>query len=77
MQIPEQNSKKAKRVNIGLSGDLHAQAKIIAILKQCPLSKYLEACIEKGMKSDQKIIESLRIGENKKQQPSKEQDDEP
>ncbi len=45
-----------KRVNIGLEENLHAQAKIIAIMKKVPLSKYLEACIEKVTQNDQKII---------------------
>ena len=52
-----------KYVNIGLKKEAHAQAKIIAILKNTSLSKYLEYCIEKVMKEDKKIMEHL----NKKQ----------
>ncbi len=46
-----------KRVNLGLEEDVHTQAKIIAIMKKVPLSKYLESCIGKATQSDQKILE--------------------
>ncbi len=48
---------KMKRVNIGLEENVHTQAKIIAIMKKVPLSKYLESCIGKATQSDQKILE--------------------
>jgi predicted HicB family RNase H-like nuclease len=48
-----------KRVNIGLEEELHAKAKIIAILKKTSLSKYLENCIKEAMKEDKKIFEEL------------------
>ncbi len=66
MQNQEQNAKKVKRVNIRLSGDIYAQTKIIAVLKQFSFSKYLKSCIGKEMKADQKIIENLKINETKK-----------
>ena len=52
---------KMKRVNIGLKDDMHAQAKIIAILKRVSMSQYLESCIEEAMNADRKLLENLKI----------------
>lgn len=53
-----------KRVNINLKKDVHSQAKIICILKNIHLNQYLEACVEKAIKEDQKILQMLRIENN-------------
>ncbi|MEK6969440.1 MAG: hypothetical protein AABW48_03355 [Nanoarchaeota archaeon] len=53
-----------KRVNISLRKDVHSQAKIICILKNVHLNKYLELCIEKAIKEDQKILQVLKIENN-------------
>jgi hypothetical protein len=50
-----------KRVNITLRKDTHSQAKIISVLKSIPLNKYLELCINKGVKGDQKILGMIRV----------------
>lgn len=50
-----------KRVNIILKKEIHSQAKIISVLKNVPLNKYLESCIKQGVKDDQKILETIKI----------------
>lgn len=50
-----------KRVNITLRKETHSQAKIISVLKSIPLNKYLESCINKGVKGDQKILGMIRV----------------
>ena len=52
-----------KRVNICLRKEAHSQAKIISILKNVHLNKYLELCIEKAIKEDQNILQMLIINE--------------
>ncbi|MBU1202216.1 MAG: hypothetical protein KKA51_06960 [Nanoarchaeota archaeon] len=49
-----------KRINIALKDELHAQTKIISVLKNIPLTKYLEQCIEKGMQEDKKLMEKIK-----------------
>lgn len=49
----------AKRVNIGLKEDVHTQAKLLAVLKQVPLGKYLEKAIEDAVKKDKKMLEEV------------------
>lgn len=56
---------KEKRVNVGLKEDVHSQAKIIAILKGIQLGKYLEQCIEKGMEQDRKVLEKIKLKDEK------------
>jgi len=60
MAKEKEKASSKKFVNIGLSPELHEQAKIISILKKVPLGKYLESCIEKSMKDDKKILEKIR-----------------
>ncbi len=48
-----------KRVNIDLRKELHSQAKIISILKNIPLNKYLELCIEKALEKDKTLLQEL------------------
>jgi len=45
-----------KRVNIDLRKELHSQAKIISILKNISLNKYLEDCIEKALQQDEDLL---------------------
>jgi hypothetical protein len=45
-----------KRVNIGLKDEIHKQAKIISILNDVKLGKYLEGIIEKAVEKDLKSI---------------------
>ena len=49
-----------KRVNIGLKDELHSQVKILSVLKRVPLGKYLESCIEKGMKEDKALLDKIK-----------------
>lgn len=48
-----------KRVNIDLRKELHSQAKIISILKNISLNKYLEDCIEKALQDDQVLLHAF------------------
>lgn len=48
-----------KRVNIGLKEKVHTQAKVIAVLKKIPLSKYLEEAIEASVEKDKKLLEEV------------------
>lgn len=48
-----------KKVNIALRKDVHSQAKIISILKNVSLNKYLELCIEKAMKDDHGLLQQI------------------
>ena len=50
---------KEKKVNIALKEDVHSHAKIISVLKKMSMNDYLAECIEKSMKDDMKILESL------------------
>jgi len=54
-----------KRVNIGLKDETHKDAKIIAILKDVRLNKYLEEAIEKAVKEDSNLIKKIRGDKNK------------
>lgn len=45
-----------KRVNIDLRKEIHSQAKIISILKNVSLNKYLEDCIEKALQEDEDLL---------------------
>ncbi len=49
-----------KRVNVILKKEIHSQAKIISVLKNIPLNKYLEHCIQKGIKEDKGIFETIK-----------------
>jgi len=49
-----------KRINIGLKDNTHSRAKIVSILKQVSLSKYIELCIEKSLELDRKLLEDIR-----------------
>lgn len=48
-----------KRVNIDLRKEIHSQAKIISILKNVSLNKYLEDCIEKALQDDEALLHSF------------------
>jgi len=49
-----------KKVNIGLSDELHAQAKIISVLKKITLQEYLQDAIENAVKRDRAILGKVR-----------------
>lgn len=51
--------KKEKRVNIGLSEELHTQAKVISVLKNIPLGKYFEKAIEEAVKKDKELLKQI------------------
>ncbi len=46
-------------MNIGLKDKVHTQAKVIAVLKKTPLSKYLEKAIEEAIERDKKLLEEV------------------
>jgi len=46
-------------VNIDLRKEIHSQAKIISILKNIPLNKYLEDCIEKALRKDEALFHNF------------------
>ncbi|MEM0231260.1 MAG: hypothetical protein QXW00_00570 [Candidatus Woesearchaeota archaeon] len=49
-----------KKVNIGLSDEIHAQAKIISVLKKITLQEYLQDAIESAVKKDRAILGKVR-----------------
>lgn len=46
-------------MNIDLRKELHSQAKIISILKNISLNKYLEDCIEKALRKDEALLHAF------------------
>ncbi len=46
-------------MNIDLRKELHSQAKIISILKNISLNKYLEDCIEKALQDDVVLLHAF------------------
>jgi predicted HicB family RNase H-like nuclease len=48
-----------KRVNIQLSEELHAKAKIISVLKKIPLNVFLSEAIDNSVKEDKAVIGKL------------------
>ncbi|MBN2453947.1 hypothetical protein JXB11_00210 [Candidatus Woesearchaeota archaeon] len=48
-----------KRVNIGLSEDLHTQAKLIAVLTKTKLGRYFEKAIQDAVKRDKRLLEEV------------------
>ncbi len=50
---------KEKRINLKLSEQLHRQVKLIAILKGITINEYIEQAIEKSVKKDKSLIDSL------------------
>ena len=50
----------AKRVNIGLKENIHAQAKIMAVLKDIPLGEYFEKAIEEAIKRDKHLLDKIK-----------------
>ena len=46
-------------MNIDLRKELHSQAKIISILKNVSLNKYLEDCIEKALQDDVVLLHAF------------------
>jgi hypothetical protein len=50
---------KEKRVNIGISEDIHTHAKVISVLKNIPLGKYFEKAIEEAVKRDKNLLKQI------------------
>ena len=46
-------------MNIDLRKELHSQAKIVSILKNVSLNKYLEDCIEKALQDDVALLHAF------------------
>ena len=46
-------------MNIDLRKEIHSQAKIISILKNISLNKYLENCIEKALQKDEALLHAF------------------
>ncbi len=46
-------------MNIDLRKEIHSQAKIISILKNISLNKYLEDCIEKKLQEDEALLHAF------------------
>jgi predicted HicB family RNase H-like nuclease len=53
-------TKKQKRINVGLSDKLHKQAKVISILKEVTLNVYLEEAISESIRHDLGTVKSFR-----------------
>ena len=50
-----------KRVNIWLEEEAHKQAKVISVIKNVKLGKYLEEAIEKAVEHDEGLINKIKI----------------
>ncbi|MBW2971277.1 toxin-antitoxin system HicB family antitoxin [Candidatus Woesearchaeota archaeon] len=51
---------KKKRVNIGLSEELHTKAKVIAVLKGITLNEYLEQAISKALAKEKELLKRIK-----------------
>ena len=49
-----------KRVNIGLSEEIHTKAKVIAVLTNTTLNEYFEKAIAEAIEKDKKILETMK-----------------
>ena len=48
-----------KRVNIFMDKELHAKAKVVAVLKKKSLNRYIEEAILDAVMRDKKLLEKL------------------
>lgn len=49
-----------KKVNIGISKETHAKAKIISVLQGITLNDYLAKAIEKAVKKDKGVLAKIK-----------------
>ena len=49
-----------RKVNIGLSDEVHSQAKIISVLRKTTLQNYLRDAIESAIKKDRNLLGRIR-----------------
>lgn len=55
-------------MNIDLRKEIHSQAKIISILKNISLNKYLEDCIEKTLQEDEALLHAFTFQKKSERQ---------
>lgn len=48
-----------KKVNVGLSEDIHTKAKIICVLKGITLNEYLSKALEKEVEKDKHVLDKI------------------
>jgi len=51
-----------RKVNIGLKDEVHAQAKIISVLKSMTLQEYLQVAVENAVKKDKNVLGKIGSG---------------
>jgi predicted HicB family RNase H-like nuclease len=52
--------KGQKQVNVRISGELHAKAKIISVLEGITFNEYLEKAIAKAIEKDKSLLTKIR-----------------
>ena len=50
-----------KKVNIGLSKETHARAKIISVLQGITLNDYLAEAVEKAVEKDKGVLAKIKL----------------
>jgi predicted HicB family RNase H-like nuclease len=50
-----------KKVNIGISKETHAKAKIISVLQGITLNDYLAEAIEKAVEKDKGVLAKIKL----------------